>query len=168
MKRMFATQSKTTPPDKLSTFSPAVQPPSPQPVPPTSDEDVVPQINEDLDGVHYPRPGFHDFISDHTTPAEDDEPLAHTSFTGKLALVQLYNFENHHWVELYSECAKRSYEEELALYDLLNEDAATGDGMEVDVDETTADILFGLLYHSFSPTLCSTIESRVPLTIVRE
>ena len=144
MKHMFATRSKTTRSDELSALSVATQPPSPHPASPANDEVVVSSIDEDLDGVRCPRPGFRDFISDdHTAPAEDDKPPTHPSSRGKLSLSQLFNFENRHWVDLYAECAKGSYEEELALYDLLNEDAATGEGMEVDVDETTADILIG-------------------------
>jgi hypothetical protein len=44
---------------------------------------------------------------------------------------------------LYEECAKWGYNQELILYDLLNKDSVTGDGMEVDMDEATADILIG-------------------------
>ena len=62
---------------------------------------------------------------------------------GKMNLKQLFNFNDEHWLTLYEGCARRSYEEELSLYDLLNEDAATGDGMEVDVDEMMAEILIG-------------------------
>jgi hypothetical protein len=71
--------------------------------------------------------------------------MSHLSATQrtKLSLSQLFNFENDHWISLYEEQAKRGHNKELALYDLLNEDAATGNGMEVDVDKTTADILIG-------------------------
>jgi hypothetical protein len=102
-------------------------------------------IEEDLNHTHYPRPpGFHEFVSGHRyAPIEDYELFPHTSSGEKLTLAQLFNFESCHWVELYEECARRNYEEELVLYDLLNEDAATADGMEVDVDETTAEILIG-------------------------
>ena len=87
-------------------------------------------------------PSFCDFISDHhSAPVNDNEPFAYPLLGGKLSLSQLFNFENSHWVNTYEECAKRSFEEEVALYDLLNEDSAAGEGMEVDVDEMTADIL---------------------------
>ena len=58
-----------------------------------------------------------------------------------MTLKQLFNFNNRHWLVLYEKCARKTYKEELALYELLNEDAAAGDGLEVDVDETTAKIL---------------------------
>lgn len=139
MKRMFATRS-TTSPDEPSALSTDAQPPSPWPESLEIDEDDTSSIDEDPDHV----PGFRDFIPNcRSAPAENDEPVAYSSLRGKLSLSQLFNFENPHWVKLYEECAERSYEEELALYDLLNEDAGTGDGMEVDVDEATADILIG-------------------------
>ena len=74
-------------------------------------------------------------------PTNDDDVPAHDSPGAKISLSELFNFENSHWTNLYEECATRSFEEELALYDLLNEDAAAGEGAEVEVDETTADIL---------------------------
>lgn len=87
-------------------------------------------------------PGFREFISNHhSAPINNDEAPIYPPLGGKLSLSQLFNFGNSHWVELYEECAARSFEEELTLYDLLNEDSAAGEGMEVDVDETTADIL---------------------------
>ena len=144
MKRMFTTRSNTTSPDAPSAPSTTGPPLGPQPAPPTSDEDLVSSIDRDPDHVQWPRPGFHDFIPDHhSAPAEDDDPFSYPLPGGKLSLCELFNFDHRHWVELYEECAKKSYEEELALYDLLNEDAATGDGTEVDVDETTGDILIG-------------------------
>lgn len=144
MKRMFATRSATTPTDELSTLSTAAQPPSPPSVSPTSNEFAVPSIDEDPNHAHPLRSGLHDIICDHNpAPTEDDEPPTYVSQGGKLSLGELFDFGNDHWVKLYEEHARRSFNEELALYDLLNEDAATGDGMEVDVDETTADILIG-------------------------
>ena len=145
MKRMFTTRSKTTHSDEPPVQQTIAQPPSPWPASPTSNDAPISSTDGDLNHVHCPRPGFRDFISDRCDigPIEDDEPVACPPSGGKLSLSQLFNFENRHWATLYEECAKRSYEEELALYDLLNEDAATGDGLEVDVDETTADILIG-------------------------
>ena len=141
MKRMFASRSKTTPPDELST---AAQPPIPQPESLASNEDIIPSTDEGLNHESGRAPGFHNLIADHCRAAvEDDELPSYPSSGGKLTLVQLFNFQNRHWVDLFEECANSSYEEELALYELLNEDSATVDGMEVDIDETTADILIG-------------------------
>lgn len=141
MKRMFSTRSKTALEEPV--LSTAAQPSGSQPGSLASNE-IMSSIDDDLDqSTHNPRPpGFRDFISDRpSAPIEDYELYDCHSSRGKMSLADLFNFGNQHWIGLYEECAKRSYEEELALYDLLNEDAATSDGMEVDVDETTADIL---------------------------
>ena len=120
------------------------QPPSTQPALLVTDEDTMSPINKgDLIHACCPRPGFCDLVLDHSAPIEVDEPLTHLLLRGKLNLSQLFNSVNCHWAELYAESARRSYEKELALYDLLNEDAAAGNGMEVDVDDTAGDILFG-------------------------
>jgi len=44
---------------------------------------------------------------------------------------------------LYDKSAERHFAEELELCELLNRDAATEEGAEVDVDEMTGDILMG-------------------------
>lgn len=142
MKRLFATRSKPTPLDEMSALSMAAQPPSLVSI--ANNEGDISLIDESPDCMHRPRSGFHEFIPDHhSAPVEDDQLYPNSSSGGKLRLSELFNFENHHWVGLYEECAKRSYDEELSLYDLLNEDAAAINGIEVDVDETTADILIG-------------------------
>ena len=46
-------------------------------------------------------------------------------------------------MNLYDERAKKHLAEELELCELLNQDAATDEGAEVDVDEMTGDILIG-------------------------
>ena len=141
MKRMF-TSRLPTPSDGLSTVA---QPPSSPFASPTTDEATSLSIDEDLDNpddTQCLRSGFHDLISDNQSrPAQDDEPFTYDSQGGKLTLSQLFNFEDAHWVAIYREQAGKGFDEELALYDLLNEDTGTGDDMEVDVDETTAEIL---------------------------
>lgn len=140
---MFATRSKATHLDEIATsaISMVVHPPSPRQLSPTSDDDDMSPIDVDEDPIR--APGLRDFVSDHSAPIDSDDPLTYPSPRGKLSLSQLFNFEDPHWINLYEECATRSFEEELTLYDLLNEDSAAGEGMEVDVDETTADILLG-------------------------
>ena len=138
MKCMFTTRSQATHLDEISTSGilMIVHPPSPQ-LSSTSDDDDMSPISEDPIRA----PGLCDFVSGHSAPVDDDNPPTYPSLRGKLSLSQLFNFESSHWVNLYKECATMSFEEELTLYDILNEDSAAGEGMEVDVDETTADIL---------------------------
>jgi len=84
-----------------------------------------------------PESGFRHLIPNNIT---DDEE----NFTGSedpVSLRDLFNFDDDHWVSLYRETGQRQLDEELALCELLNQDAATDNGTEVDVDEVTGDIL---------------------------
>ena len=70
----------------------------------------------------------------------DDEP----NFIGtedSISLSDLFDFNNDRWVNLYDGYARSHLKEELAVCELLNQDAATDEGVEVDVDEMTGDIL---------------------------
>ena len=140
---MFTARSSATQPsDELPRLSTVAQPPSPPVVSPVSDESAASPTDEDPNNADL-RSGFHDIVNNHHSVPADDEPSAYSSQGGKLSLAQLFNFGNNHWAKLYEEHARKRFTEELALCELLNEDAATGDGTEVDVDETTADILIG-------------------------
>lgn len=70
----------------------------------------------------------------------DDEP----DFTGAespISLKDLFDFNNDYWVDRYDKYARNHLTEELELCKLLNQDAATEEGAEVDVDDLTSDIL---------------------------
>ena len=54
-----------------------------------------------------------------------------------IPLKDLFNFGNGRWVDLYNGYARKYLAEELVLCELLNRDAATNGGAEVDVDEMT-------------------------------
>ena len=58
-----------------------------------------------------------------------------------ISLVELFNFHNNSWIDLYNEYASHHLAEELSLCELLNKDAATDEGAEVDIDEITGEIL---------------------------
>jgi hypothetical protein len=60
---------------------------------------------------------------------------------GSIALRDLFNFESSRWINLHDESVSRHLAQELELCELLNRDAATEEGAEVDVDEMTGDIL---------------------------
>jgi hypothetical protein len=72
----------------------------------------------------------------------DDEPSPATA-SGSIFLTGLFNFDKKDWVSRYDGYAKQHLAEELNLCELLNQDAATDEGAEVDVDEMTGDILMG-------------------------
>jgi hypothetical protein len=110
--------------------------------PPAETEPTSPLIEEDPNHADCLDSSFRSIIVDHhSPPVEDSGPPIHPSHRGKLRLSELFEFGNSHWSTLYKKYAKRCFNEELAVYDLLNEDAAAGNGTEVDVDETTAEIL---------------------------
>lgn len=70
----------------------------------------------------------------------DDEP----NFVGTenpISLDNLFDFDNNQWAKIYNGHAGKHLAEELALCELLNHDAATDEGAEVDVDEMTGEIL---------------------------
>jgi hypothetical protein len=70
----------------------------------------------------------------------DDEPdLIGTE--DSISLRDLFNFNDDHWVNLYDGYARSHLTEELAVCKLLNQDATMDEGVEVDVDEMTGEIL---------------------------
>ena len=73
---------------------------------------------------------------------EDSEPY-HIGAHNPTTLSNLFDFNSDHWVNLYNEYAQNHLAEELTLCKLLNQDAATDEGAEVDVDEMTGEILMG-------------------------
>jgi len=63
--------------------------------------------------------------------------------SGPISLENLFNCNTLHWVNIYNQRAKKYMADELELCELLNQDTATDEGAEVDVDEMTGDILMG-------------------------
>jgi len=125
MKHLFDRRSRST----LSNVVSASEPPSPDPEP-ALDFSTSPPSGTST-------PGLRHLIPDDTT---DGEP----EFTGTedpIPLKDLFNFDNGRWINLYNGHARKYLAEELALCELLNQDAATEEGAEVDVDEMTGDIL---------------------------
>lgn len=72
--------------------------------------------------------------------AAEGEPEL-TGTESPIPLEDLFNFNNDSWINLFDGYARRHVAEELALCELLNRDAATDEGAEVDVDEMTEEIL---------------------------
>ena len=58
-------------------------------------------------------------------------------------LSDLFDFNNDHWVNFYNGYAQNHPAEELTLCKLLNQDVATDEGTEVNVDKMTGEILMG-------------------------
>ncbi|KJA26431.1 hypothetical protein HYPSUDRAFT_52683 [Hypholoma sublateritium FD-334 SS-4] len=60
----------------------------------------------------------------------------------KKKISELFEFTNDHWAKFFEKHAIRTFDEELEIYELLDMDAE-GDDDDVEIDETTAQILVG-------------------------
>ena len=76
-----------------------------------------------------------------TEVADGEGSVAGTN--SAISLQDLFNFDNCHWTNIHEEYAKRHLADELEVCELLNKDAATENGVEVDVNEMTGNILMG-------------------------
>lgn len=61
----------------------------------------------------------------------------------KIEIQDLFDFDSKHWTGIYSETARRSFDEELAVYELLDLDAEGDIDVDLDVDGITGDTLIG-------------------------
>ena len=71
---------------------------------------------------------------------EDDE-LDLTETDDPIPLYELFDFNNDYWTRLYDGQCRKHLAEELVICEVLSQDAMTNEGVEVDVDEMTSDIL---------------------------
>ena len=74
----------------------------------------------------------------------DDSMDGEPDFAGTenpISLRDLFDFNDDGWVNIYDGYARKRLTEELELCELLNRDSETGEGMEVDVDDMTGEIL---------------------------
>jgi hypothetical protein len=58
-------------------------------------------------------------------------------------LVELFNFTDSHWVQSYEKAVRRSFDEELELYKVLDTDAEGEEEANVNVDDSTGELLLG-------------------------
>ena len=83
--------------------------------------------------------GLHHLIPNDTT---DNEPN-YRGTTSSISLATLFDFKNLWWAGHYNRYAQNHLSDELELCELLNQDSATAESAEVDVDEMTGEILTG-------------------------
>lgn len=81
----------------------------------------------------------HNLTSAVTEDDEDCEPVD-TNFQ-RTTIEALFDFTEEHWVQLHTRSAMSSFDDELALYQMLDLDAEGEDDPDVQVDEITTDIL---------------------------
>lgn len=66
---------------------------------------------------------------------------APTTIRQRVTIKELFDFSCPHWAERYVKQPMRSFDEELALYELLDMNADGEADVDVDVDDMTGDIL---------------------------
>ena len=57
--------------------------------------------------------------------------------------MSLFDFSHFHWVEMFAKSSIRNFDKELQLYEMLDLDADGEEGVDVNVDNDTGDILMG-------------------------
>lgn len=90
--------------------------------------------------------GMRNIISRHNQMLEEDEtdqdPVTVSSVIGRrIPLGDLFDFSNDHWVKMYEGSARRSFDDELEMYELLDLDAAGEEEVDVDLDDSTGDLM---------------------------
>jgi hypothetical protein len=91
---------------------------------------------------------FSDMVTRHTQSSQEDEtdrePVAVANVIGRsVKLVELFNFSDSHWVQVYENAAQWTFDEELELYELLDLDAEGEEEANIDVDDSTGELLIG-------------------------
>ena len=77
-----------------------------------------------------------------STASEDFVPITPAAITqGPITLDELFDFSRTFWVEHHQRTGRRSLDEELEVYNLLDADLPGEEGGEVAIDDTAGDIL---------------------------
>jgi len=143
MKRMFVTRSEA------ARTANKTQQPLPPPVNELSTSGD-PDIDENFDPTARPQSNdrFWDMAARHSLSAQEDEtdrePVTNPNVIGRtVKLVELFNFTEPYWISQYERAARRTFDEELELYELLDLDAEGEEQVNIDVDDSTGEILIG-------------------------
>jgi hypothetical protein len=148
MKRMFIKRTETA--HASSSAQPIVVPEGPLITESVIDPQLLDASINNTPQAAQPQSNdrFRDMAARHALSAEEDEtdhePVAVANIIGRsVKLVELFNFTDSHWVQVYEQAARRSFEEELELYELLDLDAEGEEETNVDVDDSTGELLIG-------------------------
>jgi len=141
-------------PTQPPTFNPQLPPVSIMPSPlvdpsrhdtssqPTSQSDESPDQDHLLNASR-----LRALIDGHIAQGHEDDkdsaPVRGSSTLPRINIQALFNFSSSHWTEIYSGVAKRSFDDELALYDLIDMDAPGEEDFEFEVDGTTQEVILG-------------------------
>jgi hypothetical protein len=109
-----------------------------------------PDIDENFNPTARPQSNdrFRDMAAWHSLSAQEDEtdrePVTNPNVIGRtVKLVELFNFTEPYWISQYERAAQRTFDEELELYELLDLDAEGEEQANIDVDDSTGEILIG-------------------------
>lgn len=122
---------------------------------PLASTSTQPTISPDVTGSsedfeNPPSTPFQDLIEEEVTRVERDEDIYDAIHMParllpgayrKIAIADLFDFNNEHWAQKFEESALRTFKQELEIYKLLDLDA-DGD-LDIEVDESTAQVLLG-------------------------
>lgn len=153
MKRHFGHGTKNAPDLTPYTARTTFEPPSsyltglPAPIPSNA-----PSFEARQDSLHA-ADGFANFVAQQpfTADEDEDEGLNNDLEFTRLPLAALFNFDAEQWREKYERHCQMKFDEELAVYELLDLDAAgTEDleGADVEHDESIDALVMGLLGQS--------------------
>ena len=92
--------------------------------------------------------GFREIADEQARRVAEDEtdqaPVTVSTIIGRpIPLEHLFDFTDSHWTTIYEKTARRSFDEELELYELLDMDAAGEEEADIDIDDSTADVMLG-------------------------
>ena len=143
LKRRFAKCPETSESVPLSGTAPEVQPPL-YPTIENNEEALETNALEVLEVGNE----FREIANHHSRMVDEDnldnEPVSAPETIGRpVSIQELFDFSSTHWVGMYAKSAWRSFDEELELYELLDFDAEGEEDINIDVDESTADVLLG-------------------------
>lgn len=143
LKRKFATRAARAPqiatPVAPETDTAALSEESPEP---GSPEDL--EFDQQTPNARY---NFRAMAQRHIASATSDmtnrEPAREPTVIGqRIKLKDLFNFMDTHWVGLYESVARRNFDEELELYELIDLDGEGEAEIDIDLDESTGEMLF--------------------------
>ena len=136
------TSGTLAPPPASPSIAPAISMPAPTPA--ASHPDASTSSSADTSASR--TSSFRTIVNEHALFAEEDDcendPVRDSSgIRGPWKIADLFDFASNHWVVVYGRSAHRSFQEELELYELLDGDEEGTGTVNIELDDSTADVL---------------------------
>jgi hypothetical protein len=149
LKRHFGSRTTTAGPKEIVNPPSTIPSPVPTEIQPTdSSTDLIPDPAASVidPALSADQSGFRVIVNGHIHLVDDDntenEPVGESQGNGgPWKIVELFDFTRTHWVETYAKTPRRSFEEELRLYELLDAEEDGVENVDVGIDDATADVL---------------------------